>query len=35
MHGSKADEQLLEDYPMVDFLLQLSNVAEIQDAILK
>ncbi|CAF1457697.1 unnamed protein product, partial [Rotaria sp. Silwood1] len=35
MHGAKASEQLLAEYPMVDFLLQILNVAEVQDVILK
>ena len=35
MHGSKASEQLLAEYPIVDFLLQILNVAEVQDVILK
>ena len=35
MHGAKADEKLLAEYPMVDFLLQILNVAEVQDVILK
>lgn len=35
MHGSKANELLLAEYPIVDFLLQVLNVAEVQDVILK
>ncbi|CAF3467390.1 unnamed protein product [Rotaria sp. Silwood2] len=35
MHGAKASEQLLAEYPIVDFLLQILNVAEVQDVILK
>ena len=35
MHGSQANEQLLAEYPIVDFLLQVLNVAEVQDVILK
>ena len=35
MHGSKANDQLLAEYPLVDFLLQILNVAEVQDVILK
>ena len=35
MHGSKASEQLLAEYPLADFLLQMLNIAEVQDVILK
>lgn len=35
MHGSGANEQLLAEYPLVDFLLQTLNVAEVEDVILK
>jgi hypothetical protein len=35
MHGSKASEQLLAEYPLADFLLQILNIAEVQDVILK
>ncbi|UJR24151.1 hypothetical protein I4U23_027117 [Adineta vaga] len=35
MRGSKADKLLLAEYPLVDFLLQLLNLAEVQDVILK
>ena len=35
MHGAKASEQLLAEYPLADFLLQILNLAEVQDVILK
>ncbi|CAF3740023.1 unnamed protein product, partial [Rotaria sordida] len=35
MHGFATNEQLLAEYPLVDFLLQTLNVAEVQDVILK
>ncbi|CAF1170061.1 unnamed protein product [Rotaria sordida] len=35
MHGTGKNEQLLAEYPLVDFLLQILNVAEVQDVILK
>ncbi|CAF1245225.1 unnamed protein product [Adineta ricciae] len=35
MHGSKASEELLAEYPLVAFLLQTLNVAEVQDVILR
>jgi hypothetical protein len=35
MHGADASEQLLAEYPIADFLLQILNVAEVQDVILK
>ncbi|CAF1173038.1 unnamed protein product [Adineta ricciae] len=35
MRGSKADQLLLAEYPLADFLLQLFNLAEVQDVILK
>ena len=35
MHGSEGNDQLLAQYPLVDFLLQILNVAEVQDVILK
>ena len=35
MHGSEANDQLLAEYPIVDFLLQILNVTEVQDVILK
>ena len=35
MHGSSANEQLLAEYPLVDFLLQVLNVAEVKDALLR
>ncbi|CAF5148067.1 unnamed protein product, partial [Rotaria sp. Silwood1] len=35
MHGAKASEQLLAEYPIVDFLLQILNVVEVQNVILK
>ena len=35
MHGAKASEQLLAEYPIVAFILQILNVAEVQDVILK
>jgi len=35
MHGSSGNDQLLAEYPLVDFLLQTLNVAEVQDVILK
>ena len=34
MHGAEADEQLLAEYPLADFLLQILNLAEVQDVIL-
>jgi hypothetical protein len=30
MHGSSASEQLLAEYPIVDFFLQILNIAEVQ-----
>jgi hypothetical protein len=35
MYGSSPDENLLAEYPTADFLLQILNVAEVQDVILK
>ncbi|CAF1265249.1 unnamed protein product [Rotaria sordida] len=35
MHGSKPSEELLAEYPLVGFLLQTLNVAEVQDVILR
>ncbi|CAF0900458.1 unnamed protein product [Adineta steineri] len=35
MHGSKPSEQLLAEYPLADFLLQMLSLAEVQDVILK
>jgi hypothetical protein len=35
MHGAKASEQLLAEHPLVDFLLEILNIAEVQDVILK
>lgn len=35
MHGAKAKEELLGEYPLVGFLLQTLNVAEVQDVILR
>ncbi|CAF4006334.1 unnamed protein product, partial [Adineta steineri] len=35
MHGSKASQELLAEYPLVAFLLQALNVAEVQDVILR
>jgi hypothetical protein len=35
MHGSKPSQQLLTEYPLADFLLQLLNLAEVEDVILK
>jgi hypothetical protein len=35
MHGSSPSEQLLAEYPLVDFLLQILNIAEVEDVILK
>ncbi|CAF1398617.1 unnamed protein product [Adineta ricciae] len=35
MHGSKPDKQLLAEYPLADFLLQILNLAEVQDVTLK
>ncbi|UJR35157.1 hypothetical protein I4U23_027926 [Adineta vaga] len=35
MHGSKASEELLAEYPLVAFLLQTLNVAEVQDVVLR
>ena len=35
MRGSKADQLVLAEYPLADFLLQLFNLAEVQDVILK
>ena len=31
----KQREQLLAEYPLADFLLQMLNIAEVQDVILK
>jgi hypothetical protein len=35
MHGAKPTEELLAEYPLVGFLLQTLNVAEVQDVILR
>ncbi|CAF1065734.1 unnamed protein product [Adineta steineri] len=35
MHGAKPSEQLLAEHPLVDFLLQMLNVAEVEDVVLK
>lgn len=35
MHGSKPSEELLAQYPFVEFLLQTLNVAEVQDVVLR
>jgi hypothetical protein len=35
MHGSKPGEELLAEYPLLGFLLQTLNVAEVQDVILR
>jgi hypothetical protein len=35
MNGSKPSEELLVEYPLVAFLLQTLNVAEVQDVILR
>lgn len=35
MHGAKPSEELLAEYPLVEFLLQTLNVAEVQDVILR
>jgi hypothetical protein len=35
MHGSSPSEQLLAEYPLADFLLQILNLAEVEDVILK
>ncbi|CAF4314530.1 unnamed protein product, partial [Adineta steineri] len=35
MHGSKSSQVLLAEYPLVAFLLQTLNVAEVQDVILR
>ncbi|CAF1648367.1 unnamed protein product [Rotaria sordida] len=35
MHGSNPSEKLLNEYPLVGFLLQTLNVAEVQDVILR
>ncbi|CAF1542330.1 unnamed protein product [Adineta steineri] len=35
MHGSKSSQVLLAEYPLVAFLLQTLNVAEVQDIILR
>ncbi|CAF2390576.1 unnamed protein product [Rotaria sp. Silwood2] len=35
MHGSNPSEELLAEYPLVGFLLQTLNVAEVQDVILR
>lgn len=35
MHGTKSTEELLVEYPLVGFLLQTLNVAEVQDVILR
>ncbi|CAF3681386.1 unnamed protein product [Rotaria sordida] len=35
MHGSNSSEKLLNEYPLVGFLLQTLNVVEVQDVILR
>jgi hypothetical protein len=35
MHGSKPDEELFAEYPLVGFLLRTLNVAEVEDVILR
>ena len=35
MHGSKLNDKLLVEYPLADFCLQLFNVAEAEDVVLK
>jgi hypothetical protein len=35
MHGTNPTDELLAEYPLVGFLLQTLNVAEVQDVILK
>jgi hypothetical protein len=35
MHGSESNEQLLSEYPLLDFVLEILNIAEVQDVILK
>ncbi|CAF1279009.1 unnamed protein product [Rotaria magnacalcarata] len=35
MHGTKPSEELLAKYPVADFLLRTSNVAEVEDVILR
>jgi hypothetical protein len=35
MHGSKASEELLSEYPLVGFIFHTLNVAEVQDIILR
>jgi hypothetical protein len=35
MHGSKPSKEVLVEYPLVEFLLQTLNVAEVQDVIFR
>ncbi|CAF4205032.1 unnamed protein product, partial [Adineta steineri] len=35
IHGSKPNKQLLAEHPLADFILEILNVAEVQDVILK
>jgi hypothetical protein len=35
MHGTNPTDELLAEYPLVGFLLQTLNVAEVQDVILR
>ena len=35
MHGAKPTDELLAEYPLVGFLLQTLNIAEVQDVVLR
>jgi hypothetical protein len=35
MHGSNSNEELFDEYPLVGFLLKTSNIAEVQDVVLR
>jgi len=35
MHGSKSNEELFDEYPLVGFLLKTLNVVEVQDVLLR
>ena len=35
MHGLKGNKELLNEYPLIRFLMQTLTVAEVQDVILK
>jgi hypothetical protein len=35
MHGRKPSDQILVEYPFAEFLLELLNIAEVQDVVLK